>query len=144
MPETTLRHALADDIPDVLAFWRTAAEDAHRPADDEAAVASLLARDPEALILAVEGEDIVGTVVAGWDGWRCNLYRLAVSPERRRRGIGRLLVRAAEERFARLGGTRAAAMVLNGNALAHSTWRACGYAPQSEWSRWVKPLSPVR
>jgi hypothetical protein len=31
-------------------------------------------------------------------------------------------------------------MVLDGNELAHHTWWGSGYAPQAEWSRWVKPL----
>ena len=83
---------------------------------------------------------IVGTVIAGWDGWRCRLYRLAVAPGRRRSGIGRALIAAAEERFRILGGTRVDAMVLDDNEQAHRIWRACGYRPQGEWSRWIKPL----
>ncbi|MGS2615883.1 GNAT family N-acetyltransferase [Micromonospora sp. LZ34] len=140
MPVLSLRPATVAEIPAVLAFWRVAAEDAHRPADSARAVETLIARDPEALILALDGTDLVGTVIAGWDGWRCHLYRLAVAPQRRRQGIGRLLVEAAEERFRQLGGTRADAMVLDDNTLAHQAWRTCGYGRQTEWSRWVKPL----
>lgn len=140
MPGLTLRAATASDIHDVLAFWRTAAEDAHRPADSAQAIGALIARDPGALILALDEATVVGSVIAGWDGWRCHLYRLAVAPTHRRRGIGRTLVEAAEERFRGLGGARADAMVLTDNELAHNTWRACGYAAQSEWSRWIKPL----
>ncbi|MBS2539095.1 GNAT family N-acetyltransferase, partial [Catenulispora sp. NF23] len=102
----------------------------------------LLARDPEALLLAVDPAtaELVGTVIAGWDGWRCHLYRLAVHPDRRRAGIGRLLVDTAEARFRAVGGARADAMVLDDNDLAHRAWRAGGYVPQAEWSRWVKAL----
>jgi ribosomal protein S18 acetylase RimI-like enzyme len=135
-----LRTATLDDVQPVLDLWKVAAEDAHRPADSALALRALLARDPDALILAVDGDVIVGTVIAGWDGWRCHLYRLAVAPDRRRTGIGRMLVRAAEERFAAFGGTRADAMVLDDNDQAHHAWRAAGYAAQPEWSRWVKPL----
>ena len=142
MPAPELRPATVADLDTVLAFWQLAAEDAHRPADSTAAVAALVERDPEALILAVDpaSGELVGTVIAGWDGWRCHLYRLAVHPGRRRAGIGRLLVDAAEARFRTLGGTRADAMVLDENDLAHRAWRAGGYALQAEWSRWVKPL----
>ena len=135
-----LRAADAQEMNAVLAFWRIAAEDRHRPADTTAAVAALHLRDPDALILAVDGDRIVGTVIAGWDGWRCRLYRLAVAPGRRRSGIGRALIAAAEERFRVLGGTRVDAMVLDDNEQAHRIWRACGYRPQGEWSRWIKPL----
>jgi ribosomal protein S18 acetylase RimI-like enzyme len=140
MPAPELRPATVADLADVFAFWQCAAEDAHRPADSTRALEALLARDPEALILAVYRAEIVGTVIAGWDGWRCHLYRLAVHPGRRREGIGRLLVDAAEARFRSFGATRADAMVLDENELAHHAWRAGGYAPQAEWSRWVKPL----
>ena len=95
---------------------------------------------PEHVLVAVDGDEIVGTVIAGWDGWRCHLYRLAVAPSRRRQGIGRGLIDAAEERFRALGGARADAMVLDDNADAHGAWSAGGYRRQGEWSRWVKPL----
>jgi ribosomal protein S18 acetylase RimI-like enzyme len=136
----TLRPAVRADVPGILAFWRSAAEDTHRPTDTARAVEALIARDPEALILAVDGTVIAGSVIAGWDGWRCHLYRLAVAPSHRRQGIGRALLGAVEERFRQLGGTRVDAMVLDGNDLAHRAWRAGGYAPQPEWSRWVKRL----
>jgi ribosomal protein S18 acetylase RimI-like enzyme len=140
MADVILRAAESSDTSAVLAFWRVAAEDAHRPVDTPAALAALHLRDPEALILAVDGDEIVGTVIAGWDGWRCHLYRLAVRPARRREGIGRALVAAAEERLRILGGTRVDAMVLDDNARAHRIWQAAGYRRQAEWARWVKPL----
>lgn len=140
MGDLVVRAAGAQEVGAVLAFWRTAAENGRRPPDTAGAVAALHLRDPDALIVAADGDRIVGTVIAGWDGWRCRLYRLAVAPDRRRSGIGRALIAAAEERFRVLGGTRVDAMVLDDNEQAHRIWRACGYRPQGEWSRWIKPL----
>lgn len=142
MKELILRAAQAGELAAVLEFWQVAAENDSRPVDTPAAIEALHRRDPEALILAVDGDEIVGTVIAGWDGWRCHLYRLAVAPWRRREGIGGKLIAAAEARFRSFGGTRADAMVLDGNELAHGIWAAHGYCPQPEWSRWVKPLPP--
>ncbi|GAA0524753.1 GNAT family N-acetyltransferase [Paractinoplanes ferrugineus] len=135
-----LRRAAAHELGSILDFWAVAAENDNRPVDSPAAVDALHQRDPDALIVAVDGEEIVGTVIAGWDGWRCHLYRLAVAPSRRREGIGRALIDAAERRFRALGGIRADAMVLDDNADAHGAWSAGGYRRQAEWSRWVKPL----
>ena len=142
MADVVLRSAEAADIARVLSFWRIAAGDAHRPPDTAAALATLHLRDPDALILAVDkdGDEIVGTVISGWDGWRCHLYRLAVAPSRRREGIGRALLKAGEDRFRVLGGTRVDAMVLDDNEQAHRIWRVAGYRRQEEWSRWIKPL----
>ncbi|MEV0253540.1 GNAT family N-acetyltransferase [Streptomyces sp. NPDC050732] len=134
-----IRTATTRDLDAVLAFWKTAAEGTSI-SDDRSGVERLVARDPEALILAERGGELAGTVIAGFDGWRCHLYRLAVHPEHRRRGVGSALLAAAEERFVRLGGRRGDAMVLDRNDLAHHTWRAAGYAPEPQWSRWVKPL----
>jgi ribosomal protein S18 acetylase RimI-like enzyme len=140
MGELTIRAAQAHELPEILAFWQLAAENRNRPADTPAALAALHLRDPHALLVAVDGPDIVGTIVAGWDGWRCHLYRLAVAPDRRRTGIARRLLTAAEERFRVLGGTRADAMVLDDNDQGRRTWTAAGYTRQDEGSRWVKPL----
>jgi ribosomal protein S18 acetylase RimI-like enzyme len=134
-----LRNATTADIDAVLAFWRSSAEDTNRR-DDLFALEQLLARDDAALILAVAGEEIVGSVIAGWDGWRCHLYRVAVRQDWRRRGVSRALIAEAEHRFAAYGAHRVDAMVLEDNTLGHSAWTALGYSPQPEWRRWVKHL----
>ncbi|MFJ8537922.1 GNAT family N-acetyltransferase [Streptomyces sp. NPDC093591] len=140
MTDLRIRPATAADLDTVLAFWKTAAEGTSI-SDDRDGVERLVDRDPEALILAELDGELVGTVIAGFDGWRCHLYRLAVHPERRRRGIGSALLTAADERFVRLGGRRGDAMVLQRNETAHHAWRAAGYTPQEQWRRWVKQLT---
>ncbi|MGW5120328.1 GNAT family N-acetyltransferase [Streptomyces noursei] len=139
MTELHIRAGGPADLDAVLTFWKVAAEGTSI-SDDSDGVARLVARDPEALLLAERDGELVGTVIAGFDGWRCHLYRLAVRPDQRRRGIGGALLAAAEERFAALGGRRGDAMVLDRNTAAHPAWRAAGYAPEPQWSRWVKPL----
>lgn len=139
-PSLSTRSATTADLDEVLAFWKVAAEGTSI-SDDADGIARLVERDPGALILAEREGALAGTAIAGFDGWRCHLYRLAVHPDQRRRGVGSILLAAAEERFTALGGRRADAMVLDRNASAHPAWRAAGYEPEPQWSRWVKHLA---
>ncbi len=139
MSDIQIRTASPAEIPAVLAFWAKAAEGTSIT-DDQDGVARLITRDPEALLIADREGAVVGTVIAGYDGWRCHLYRLAVDPAHRRQGIGAALLAAAEDRSAALGGRRADAMVLDHNELGQHAWHAAGYGPEAQWSRWVKPL----
>ncbi|MGW6309709.1 GNAT family N-acetyltransferase [Streptomyces niveus] len=141
MSKVTIRTASLAEVPALLAFWARSAEGVSIT-DDTAGVTRLIVRDPDALLVAESSDDgaIVGTVIAGHDGWRCHLYRLAVAPERRRQGIAAALLAAAHERFAALGGRRADAMVLDDNELAQHAWRNAGYEAEEQWSRWVRPL----
>jgi ribosomal protein S18 acetylase RimI-like enzyme len=135
-----LRPATADDITDVLEFWRDATAEPSTT-DDADGIAALLARAPGSLIVAIEGDVIVGSVVAGWDGWRGTIYRLAVAPAARRQGIATRLVDAAEQQLRDLGARRMHLIVsIAGGAGADAFWKAAGYEPTSQ-VRMVKNLS---
>ncbi len=135
-----LRTARPEDVEALLDFWRRAEAS---PSSTEAAedVRGLMERDPEALIVAESEGEIVGTLIAGWDGWRATFYRLAVEPAHRRHGLATILVRAGEERFRALGAKRLNAIVESHKPGAMSFWAAAGYELQTSRSRFVKNLS---
>jgi ribosomal protein S18 acetylase RimI-like enzyme len=135
--ELTIRPGTAADVPAVLDLWQAAdAEPTHT--DDLASLTQLIAHDPAALLLAEDGGTVVGSVIAGWDGWRGSIYRLVVAPGHRREGLGRHLLAAAEERLQDAGTVRAQAIVVEIDAQATSFWKASGWEQQAERLRFVK------
>jgi ribosomal protein S18 acetylase RimI-like enzyme len=139
----TLRPAVVADVPAVVDLWDRAAGPT-RHAGGELDTIRLLERDPGALIVAVDGDTIVGTLVVGWDGWRAHLYRLCVEPAARRRGIARALVDAAARRAVALGAVRLDAMVHAHNAEAVGFWAAAGFTVEGDDQRWsLLPRAPA-
>lgn len=134
----TIRAGTGADIGAVLALWRTAS----RPSatDDEDGIAQLLSHDPAALLVAEAGGELVGTLIAAWDGWRGSFYRLAVHPDRRRSGLAMSLLRAGESRLEALGAVRLSAIVSDEDPAAAAFWLAAGYESQPENTRFVRML----
>ena len=93
------------------------------------------------LLVAENGDrEIVGMLIAGWDGWRGNMYRLAVHPRHRRQGIARRLLDAGEEHLRRLGARRVTALVGYDDEVAGAFWDAAGYPVDQEIGRRVRNL----
>ena len=135
---TFVRVARADDFAAVLALWQRARSSAATTPDSDQAVDRLLATDPSALLVAELSGELVGVVIAAWDGWRGTVYRLAVAPEQRRRGIGSALAAAAWERLRLLGAPKVTLMVGNEDEHAAGFWTAVGYHHDDEVRRLVR------
>jgi ribosomal protein S18 acetylase RimI-like enzyme len=135
-----VRVAGHDDIDGVLAVWEEARSAAAMTPDDADAVARLIDHTPDALLVAECDGEVVGVLVAAWDGWRGNMYRLAVLPAHRGRGIGRRLVEAGHERLRAKGARRVTALVARGEEEAVGLWRATGYRLDEQMARFVRDL----
>lgn len=135
-----IRAATAADIDAVLAVWADARSRAAQTPDDPQVVQQLLERDPGALLVAEENGAVVGVLIAGWDGWRGNVYRLAVLESHRRQGIARQLVEAGHERLRAQGAHRVTALVGGEEGGAHRLWRALGYQRDEFVHRFVRNL----
>jgi ribosomal protein S18 acetylase RimI-like enzyme len=132
-----IRNATPDDHRAVLALWDEA-RSGHAETPDS--IEALERLDPSALLVYEHGGEIVGALIAAFDGWRGNMYRLAVRPERRRNGIARALVEAGEARLRQQGAPKVTALVGRGDAQAEGLWRAAGYRDDVEIGRWVRSL----
>jgi ribosomal protein S18 acetylase RimI-like enzyme len=103
-------------------------------------VERLIEDSPAALLVAERGGEIVGALIAGWDGWRGNMYRLAVSREHRREGVGTALTRTGEEYLHSCGVRRVTALVAFEDEAAGAFWESAGYPEDREIGRRVRNL----
>jgi len=78
--------------------------------------------------VAAEDTQIVGTVMAGYDGHRGWLYSVAVHPNKRHNGIGSSLVRHAETSLANLGCMKVKLQILETNEETAAFYRSLGYS----------------
>lgn len=139
MQDVTIRDCQVDEVDVVLELWRQAAatpgvtdtaHDLHRAISDSPA---------HVLVAQVDGR-IVGSIIGAFDGWRGNIYRLAVRPELRRRGVARALLAEIERRFAQQGVKRITALVEKAHPLAMNFWQAVGYRVDDRIVRRVRTL----
>lgn len=115
---------------EVDALWRAVFPEDPPRSHAPVAVPQKLAVQRELFLIAVEGGSVLGTILAGYDGHRGWLYKLAVHPNARGCGIGRKLVRAAEKRLAAMGCTKVNLQVRDTNRDAARFWAHMGYGEE--------------
>ncbi len=130
------------DVAEVIRFWNEFGA-GHSLKDEPAAVRRRLKRDRRLFVLAWAGVRLVGTIMAGWDGWRASMARLAVDPQYRRIGLARALVERVERELRSLGARRIGAIVLKNNRGGRAFWSSAGYELDREDLRYVKNLPRV-
>lgn len=78
-------------------------------------------------LVCLDGSDLIGTAMGGYDGHRGWVNYLAVHPERRKEGIGRMLMKALEERLLDHGCPKLNIQVRETNSEVLSFYRSIGY-----------------
>lgn len=91
-------------------------------------------RDPEGLLVAVQADRIVGSIMAGYEGHRGWINYLAVDPEHRRGGLGRRLMAAAECYLKELGCPKVNLQVRGTNREVLAFYAAAGYSVEDRVS----------
>jgi ribosomal protein S18 acetylase RimI-like enzyme len=124
----------------VLELWQQARSAHAATADRLEDVQRLLSETSGSLLVADADGAILGALIAAWDGWRGNMYRLAVRFEHRRRSIGLALVQAGEEHLRRQGARRITALVGYEDEVAAAFWESAGYPQDREIGRRVRSL----
>lgn len=111
-----------------------------RPGDDDVSLAGMARHNPGLCIVGCEGERIVATALAGFDGRRGWLYHVATDPEMRRRGIAARMVREVEARLKERGCIKVNLIVWEAEQEAMRFWEALGYEREKsvEYGKWIE------
>ncbi|MDB5672501.1 MAG: family acetyltransferase [Alphaproteobacteria bacterium] len=121
--------AVADDEAELVALWN--ASGLTRPWNDPAADFRRALSWPGSTILVVRDEGgIAGSAMVGYDGHRGWVYYLAVAERRRRCGLGRWLMDAAQAWLVARGAPKVQLMVRDDNHEAVAFHRALGLETQ--------------
>ncbi len=135
-----MRRARREDVAAALDLWEATRSGHASVPDQREDVERLVADSPAALLVAERDGEVVGALIAAWDGWRGNMYRLAVRDGQRRQGIGLALVRAGEDYLRKCGARRVTALVALEDEVAAGFWDSAGYPQDREIGRRVRNL----
>ncbi len=121
----SIRECLAEEAEALLALWQASGTS---PSITDTIADIQRTIESHALVLVAEANQcIVGSLIATFDGWRGNMYRIAVHPDYRRRGIGRALVEEGEKGLTKQGAKRITALVEEKYPWATAFWSNVGY-----------------
>ena len=125
----------------VKALWREAPLDITGWRAPEIAIPLKVAMQEELFLVAVHGDQVIGTTMAGYDGHRGWLYSVAVLPTYRRAGVGSALVCEAERRLLALGCPKINLQIVLANYSVTGFYRKLGYEIEERISM-SKPVGP--
>ena len=123
----TIRPYSESDRQDVVALWREVFPNNPWWNDPDKDIDRKCAVQPELFFVAFEGDHIIGTVMAGYEGHRGWINYVAVAPDSRQRGIGTALMHHAEDALRAAGCPKINLQVRTSNTAVIEFYRGLGY-----------------
>ena len=126
MPDMVIRPYANEDESSVVALWNKCGltrpwNDPHKDIERKIKV------NPELFLVGAIGDRIAATAMGGYEGHRGWVNYLAVDPDLRKRGLGRHMMRAVEEKLLGKGCPKLNIQVRSGNSEAIEFYRKIGY-----------------
>ncbi len=125
---TGIRKLTIGDYDEMIKLWeRSALPFKPKGRDSRQEITRQMNRNPDLLLGAFEGRKLVGVVVGSYDGRKGWINRLAVDPERRRKGVARLLIARIEMALREKGARIICALVEKSNLKSICLFEKQGY-----------------
>ena len=143
-PTLTVAPIEDTDIAEMIALWQRCG--LTRPWNDPAADIALARRGANAAVLAgrLDGA-IVASVLVGHDGHRGWVYYVAIDPDCRHAGYGRIVMAAAESWLRQRGIEKLQLMVRPDNSQVQAFYQSLGYLEQERivYAKWLDGREPT-
>ena len=117
-----------DHFEGVRALWREAFPDNPRWSPGEIAATARLPAWSDLFFIAQDADEVVGSIMAGFDGHQGWLYAMAVMRSHRRQRLGSALVKEAEARLGSMGCVKCGLQIGLANAGVVGFYASLGYA----------------
>ena len=126
MPDMVIRPYANMDESSVVALWSKCGlirpwNDPHKDIERKIKI------NPELFLVGTIGDRIAATAMGGYEGHRGWVNYLAVDPDFRKRGLGRQMMRAVEEKLLGMDCPKLNIQVRSGNVEAIEFYRKIGY-----------------
>ena len=116
----------------VLSLWEQCEGIGLSDSDSKENIQLYLDRNPGMSFIAELNNQLAGAVLAGHDGRRGYIHHLAVSPDYRKKGIGRLLVSRCLEELKNSGILKCHILMFNNNSIALKFWESIGWSYRND------------
>lgn len=125
-PDLDIRPYQSRDEAAVIQLWHACGltrpwNDPHRD------IARKLTVQPEWFLVGTVGDRVVASVMAGYDGHRGWINYLSVDPACRKRGYGKALIDAVEQRFIQAGCPKINLLIRGDNQAVQDFYRVLGF-----------------
>ena len=143
-PALTIAPIADADVAAVIALWQRCG--LTRPWNDPAADIALARKGPNAaMLVGRDGRGIAASVLVGHDGHRGWVYYVAVDPDDRHKGYGRVIMDAAEDWLRVRGIEKLQLMVRPDNSQVQAFYQSLGYVEQERivYAKWLDGREPT-
>lgn len=128
-----IRKMILDDYEGIYALWMSCAGMGLNNLDDsKEGIGKFISRNPDTCFVALDGDTIIGVIMAGSDGRRGYIYHTAVHCEYRKRGIATKLVGHVLDALRELGINKAALVVFGRNEAGNAFWENRGFTERED------------
>lgn len=122
------------DAGEVLEIWNTVLPASSPWNEPTTELCRKLSRNDHLVLVAEFDGKVVGALIAGYDGIRGWIYRLAIAPAFQRRGFGSAMLQSAEEKLRRIGCPKINLQVRADNVAVTGFYQQNGYRTEDRMS----------